>query len=77
MFVERGLHVESFEDSPLHPKKKKKKKKAGLTINVQKSKFLLKQIEYLGYVVGEGGLKPNLDNIINTICRGHLAKHTE
>lgn len=36
---------------------------AGLTINVEKSRFVLKEIEYLGYVVGEGGLRPNLDKV--------------
>lgn len=38
-------------------------KTAGLTINVDKSKFLLRQINYLGYVIGEGCLRVNSDRI--------------
>lgn len=36
---------------------------AGLTINVEKSKFNLKEVEYLGYVVGEGTLRVNPDKV--------------
>lgn len=36
---------------------------AGLTINVEKSKFLLKQIKYLGYVVGDGCLKVDPEKV--------------
>jgi hypothetical protein len=32
-------------------------RKAGLTINIEKSKFLRRNVKYLGYVVGDGGLK--------------------
>ena len=32
---------------------------AGLTINVEKSKFCFKELQYLGYVVGQGCLKPD------------------
>lgn len=38
-------------------------KKAGLTVNMDKSKFLLKEIEFLGYVVGGGSLRPNNEKI--------------
>jgi hypothetical protein len=34
-------------------------RKANLTINVQKSKFLMREIRYLGYIVGEHGLSPD------------------
>lgn len=36
---------------------------ARLTINVEKSKFVQKSIDYLGYVVGEGTLSPNPDKV--------------
>lgn len=36
---------------------------AELTINVEKSKFLLKQIKYLGYIVGDGCLKVNPEKV--------------
>ena len=36
---------------------------AGLTINVEKSKFCLKELPYLGYIVGQGGIKANPDKI--------------
>ena len=32
-------------------------KNAGLTINVVKSKFCQSEIKYLGYIIGQGGLK--------------------
>lgn len=41
-------------------------RKAGLTINVQKSHFNLKNVDYLGYVVGEGTLHVN-PNKINAV----------
>jgi hypothetical protein len=34
-------------------------RKAGLTINVSKSQFCLKKVDYLGYIVGEGTLHVN------------------
>lgn len=37
--------------------------KAGLTINVEKSQFLMKKIEYLGFVVGGGKLRPNPEKV--------------
>lgn len=36
---------------------------ANLTINVEKSRFVLKQIKYLGYVVGYGSLKVDSSKI--------------
>lgn len=36
---------------------------AGLTVNMEKSKFLLREIDYLGYVVGSGCLRPNQDKV--------------
>lgn len=38
-------------------------RKANLTINVSKSKFAMKQIKYLGYIVGNGCLKTDPDKI--------------
>lgn len=38
-------------------------KKAGLTINIQKSKFLQKQVEYLGYIISENGLQVNPERL--------------
>jgi len=38
-------------------------RKAGLTINVQKSQFCLKTVDYLGYLVGEGTLQVNPSKI--------------
>lgn len=37
--------------------------KANLTINVSKSKFCFKQLKYLGFIVGQGSLRPDLDKI--------------
>lgn len=37
--------------------------RAGLTINVEKSHFLLNEIDYLGYVVSGGSLRPNPDKV--------------
>lgn len=36
---------------------------AGLTINMQKSKFCYKELRYLGYIVGGGKLKPDLSKV--------------
>lgn len=36
---------------------------AGLTINAQKSKFCIKEVNYLGYVVGNGTLKTDPDKV--------------
>lgn len=36
---------------------------ANLTLNVEKSKFCIKEIKYLGYVVGENGLIVDDDKI--------------
>ena len=38
-------------------------RQAGLTINVQKSKFCFKELKFLGYVVGDGCLKTNQDKV--------------
>lgn len=38
-------------------------RKAGLTINIQKSKFLQKQVEYLGYIISENGLHVNPERL--------------
>ena len=37
--------------------------KANLTINTQKSRFCFKQLEYLGFIVGGGKLKPNPNKV--------------
>jgi len=37
--------------------------KANLTINVEKSKFVLRQVKYLGYLVGEGCLRSDPDKV--------------
>lgn len=37
--------------------------KANITINVAKSKFAMKQIKYLGYIVGDGCLKTDPDKV--------------
>ena len=39
-------------------------RKASLTINVEKSHFLLKEVHYLGYIVGNGVLKINPDKVV-------------
>lgn len=44
-------HIELLEEVALHVRK------AGLTINISKSRFCLKQVKYLGYIVGEGTLQ--------------------
>lgn len=36
---------------------------AGLTINVAKSKFCFRELRYLGYIVGEGKLKPDPEKV--------------
>lgn len=38
-------------------------RKAGLTINVAKSQFGLKQVQYLGFIVGEGTLQTNSEKV--------------
>lgn len=38
-------------------------RKANLTINVQKSKFAMKEVKYLGYIVGNGCLKTDPEKI--------------
>jgi len=38
-------------------------RKAGLTINIEKSKFLIKEVKYLGYIVGNGILRSDPDKI--------------
>lgn len=40
---------------------------AGLTINMQKSKFCYKELKYLGYIVGGGKLKPDSDKIADIL----------
>lgn len=39
-------------------------RKAGLTINVQKSQFCLRKVDYLGFIVGEGTLQVNPGKIL-------------
>lgn len=36
---------------------------AGLTINIEKSKFCMRELPYLGYIVGQGGIKASPDKI--------------
>ncbi|XP_055840052.1 uncharacterized protein LOC129907729 [Episyrphus balteatus] len=38
-------------------------KEAGLTMNVQKSKFCFKELKYLGYIVGDGCLKTDPEKV--------------
>jgi len=38
-------------------------RKANLTINVDKSRFVLKQLKYLGYVIGEGCIRVDPDKV--------------
>lgn len=38
-------------------------RKANLTINVTKSKFVMREIDYLGYIVGNGCLKTNPEKV--------------
>lgn len=38
-------------------------KSSGLTINVSKSKFLLRNAKYLGFIVGEGGLRTDPEKV--------------
>jgi len=53
-----------FEDHLLHLSEVATQlRKAGLTINVQKSQFCLRQVDYLGYLVGEGTLQVNPNKI--------------
>lgn len=37
---------------------------AGLTINVEKSRFCVKQVRYLGFVIGDGSLKTDPDKVM-------------
>lgn len=54
----------NFEDHLLHLSEVATQlRKAGLTINVQKSQFCLKTVDYLGYLVGEGTLQVNPNKI--------------
>lgn len=38
-------------------------KLAGLSINIKKSKFFMKEVKYLGFVVGSGGLKTDPEKV--------------
>ncbi len=38
-------------------------RKANLTINLEKSRFVMKEIKYLGYLVGEQGLRTDPEKI--------------
>ena len=38
-------------------------RKAGLTINISKSKFCLKEVKYLGFIVGNGTLSTDPDEV--------------
>ena len=38
-------------------------REANLTINVEKSKFVMKQVKYLGYIVGDGCIKTDPDKV--------------
>lgn len=38
-------------------------KRAGITINVKKSCFCIKEVKYLGYIVGEGSIKVDPDKV--------------
>ena len=38
-------------------------RKANLTINIEKSKFVMKEVKYLGYIVGDGCIKTDPDKI--------------
>lgn len=63
----------NFEDHLLHLSEVATQlRKAGLTINVQKSQFCLKTVDYLGYLVGEGTLQVNLNKIaaVRELLRG-------
>ena len=50
-------HIQTLEELALCLRK------AGLTINIQKSKFCVKSVKYLGYVVGQGQLKKDPDKV--------------
>lgn len=50
-------HLELLQEVALHITK------AGLTLNIRKSKFCLKQVKYLGYVVGHGTLQTDPDKV--------------
>lgn len=38
-------------------------RRAGLTINVKKSSFCIREVKYLGYIVGEGSLKVDPEKV--------------
>jgi len=38
-------------------------KSAGPTLNVEKRKFCMKSVKYLGHIVGEGGVRTDPDKI--------------
>ena len=38
-------------------------RRANLTINVEKSKFVMRQVKYLGYIVGDGCIKTDPDKV--------------
>lgn len=40
-----------------------KLRKANLTINIEKSKFLIKEVKYLGYIVGDGVLRTDPEKV--------------
>lgn len=42
-------------------------KKAGACTNFQKSKFNTKKVKYLGYVISEDGIQPDITRILNFI----------
>lgn len=39
-------------------------RRAGLTINVEKSKFLMSEVRYLGHIIGHGTIKVDSDKVI-------------
>lgn len=63
------LISETFDDHiELIRRVAKRLKLANLTVNIEKSRFVQKEIPFLGYLVGEDGLKPNpqkIDTIVN------------
>lgn len=38
-----------------------------LTVSVEKSKFCLKRINYLGYVIGDGDIRTNPDKVASIV----------
>lgn len=54
----------SFEEHLIHlTEVATQLRKAGLTINVQKSQFCIRKVDYLGFIVGEGTLHVNPDKV--------------